>query len=764
MRVLIALSFIFLSLFANAKLESIEASIKEASIDFAIQKNENNVTKLLEISKILYENNQKLKELKSKYIKKISLEIKSKKALDKLQVEDIVELHVKTSHKSNEDYARADLSFFIYDGQNLLAKKDVELYEKGGLHKESLKFQITKPSQHYKVCAVFIEDAKEYKECKSFGVTQPLVVKSIIASTSLDAKTSDKTLLPNKDFYLFLPFENKTDLSLSGKVEISDSGKTIFSKNFIKEPAKGLKKAGVLVPASLIYEKQSLHVKISLRAEGINEVEKNKTINIAAFDWAVAFPKKLKSGENKKFAITPPKSFEKPLHVKVEPKGGVLLGHSLNALNGTVSAVTNKKENAYVTVSVKSASGESVKRRVYIALNSDFVEQVEKQADINKPVYQPKTTKKVIAIGTIKEFNCPESNDYVGKCKYKMTSNGWRVVDGEFRVNHRYDEKELGLYRDTYTKKGTLAMVGTYKNGKKDGKLTRYYGNGQVKSISYYQNGKRLRGNEKGYFVNGKLQYEKLNLGKNYISVTFTSNGDIYRFFEKIGSYALRSNDYLSKFSLSDKNSKKICEVEFRNKFISQVTCYSSDGKTKLGEKKVTSKDILTRFYSSSGSSCTNRVNYQGRLDRCKNKEEGNFLKRLDAFANVLRQSKENNRYLSAYKFDGLLPLIGESVYSVVYNSILTKELFVHSNISKNCKYLPNEVKRKFIDFKSKNKNKVSMYKNSLNSNYKNIRNMIMKEFAKMYYSRLKNANIGSGKCHNEIVRFYKEQGYLNAY
>jgi hypothetical protein len=380
-----------LGLFANSELNFIEDSYKEASKNFTVQKNEHNITKLLLITKVLYENNKKLKELKAKYTKKLTVELTSKKELDKLQVDDVVELHVKTSHNVNEEYTRADLSFFIYDGDKLLVEKNVELYEKGGVHKESLKFTITEPSDKYKICATFKEDGKEYKACESFGVVQLVVTKPIIASTSLGATSSDKQLFPNREFFLYMPFENKSDIPLEGKIEITDNGNVILSEDLKKEPAVGFKKAGVLVPASLLHEKQSLHVKIFLKGEGINLVEKTEDVYISAFEWSLSFPSSLDKNEAKNFEIVAPKSFVKPLHVDVSPHGGVVIAHNSSNLKGSIVGASRIKETANVRVTIKDAKGEKVQRSIAIALNPNLV--VAKKPPV---VYTPKALKKYV--------------------------------------------------------------------------------------------------------------------------------------------------------------------------------------------------------------------------------------------------------------------------------------------------------------------------------------------------------------------------------
>jgi Holliday junction resolvase len=465
MKILILIILSFIRLFAQNELTSIEDSYKEASKSFIVQKDEHNITKLLAITKILYDNNKKLKELKAKYTKKLSVKLTSEKPLDKLQVEDIVELQVETSHNISDEYAKSDLNFFIYDRENLLATKDVELYEKGGIHKESLKFKITEPSDKYKICATFTENDKVYKECKSFGVVQLIVAKPIIASTSLEATSSDKQLFPNREFFLYMPFENKSDIPLKGKIEIADSGNVIFSKDFKKEPAIGFKKAGVQVPASLLHEKQSLHVKISLKGEGINPIEKEEDVYISAFEWSLYFPSSLDENEAKNFEIVAPKSFLKPLHVDVSPHGGIVVEHSSSKLKGSIVGASRIKETANVRITIKDAKGEKVQRSIAIALNPNLV--VAK----NEPVvYTPKPLKKHAQKKTQKytpkpvtEYKPnvapkPEKREVKKLYKFSSFQGDWYLkfkYNGEdykfvFDSNKKLKALDVGGYRELY--------------------------------------------------------------------------------------------------------------------------------------------------------------------------------------------------------------------------------------------------------------------------------------------------------------------------
>ncbi len=362
-------------LFANEELLQIETSIKKAKKAFEIQKKENNISKLLEISKILYENNKKLKKLKEKYYPKLSLELISQKPLDNLQIGDILEIEAKTSHNKSEEYTNSGLDFFIYKKDTLLATKHIELYEKGSIHKEHIKFKIIKPDENYKVCALFEENGEKYKKCKTFSVFQPIVTKPIITSVFLNTTSSDKVLIPNKKFYLFMPFKNNTQIPLKGQITITDakSKEVIFDKKFEKQPSKEFKKIGVLIPAKLALENRVLHVSVSLGAEGINPIKKEKTVKISSYEWEANFPAKLKTNQTKKFYISPPKAFQKPLKISVNPNGGILIGHKKNRLNGTIEAITDKKETAYIDINIEDANKNRVTKRIYITLNQDYI-------------------------------------------------------------------------------------------------------------------------------------------------------------------------------------------------------------------------------------------------------------------------------------------------------------------------------------------------------------------------------------------------------
>ncbi len=387
MRVFVLISLLFFRLFADSALDSIEVSYKEASTNFKIQKSEHNITKLLGITKVLYENNKKLKELKAKYTKKLIVELTSEKDLDKLQVDDIVELHVKTSHDINEEYTKSNLSFFIYDGDELLVKKDVELYEKSGVHKESLKFEITEPSDKYKICATFKENGKEYKECKSFGVVELLKVKDLIVSASRDATTMDDNMYVGEDIYIISGFTLKNikdRVNIDVRLVDTTKNKLLIATTFKRPKDNSIEKQQPLrfkIPSSKLYKGQKLTFNMKIYSEKINPIVKNIDIYIKSYKLLVSAPSSLKSGQHGKYKITIPKKFIAPLEVDIEPTGAIVIAQ-ITKLSGNISAINKNNEKGYLKIRVTDANGR-------VATFSKSIRLIKKEiiqnADCNYP-------------------------------------------------------------------------------------------------------------------------------------------------------------------------------------------------------------------------------------------------------------------------------------------------------------------------------------------------------------------------------------------
>lgn len=742
--------------FATVSFEQIQSSYEEAKAKYEIQKSEHNITKLLEISKILYENNEKIKLLKEQNIKKLSLSLNSKKPLESLQIGDTLEVNAKTYHKTNEMYEKSTLDFFIYDGENLLLKKPIELYEKGGLHEESIKFELQKPSANYKICAKFVED-ESFEECASFGVSEPIKVAHIIIAKSLEAKKSDEKLLPD-DYYIFLPYKNESGKTLEAKVQIIDEGKgeTLFETTTQKEPNSEYKKLGLQIPKSKLYTNQSLHVKFSLSAEGINPVLKEERFKIADFEWEVVYPKLISSVEQKsRFYIKAPEHFQKPISYDVNPSRGLVL--SMDEHMGYISTILTEPTQAYVDVKVSDKTGQSVSKRVYIDIG---VKSAKEEKESPKELHVKEEPKKQsIPVGTTKEQKSSRDGlEFRYMAKYDGRS--WQIMDGAFKAYYNYDSQELSEYSDIYERKGALAKEGSFKNGKYDGKITNYYGNGQVKSILYYANGQKDNSQGKGFFANGNVQFVQ----DGSVSLTYRKDGIINKYNEKtaLGSFWVRN--FENEILIKDNSGVDMCSFELREKKLSTVKCYVQNGNQRrvIGEKKIWSNggQILTTFNTNSSNECTNRLS-NSKIKKCLNNEEDIFIEKLSYAARILQGSKGFDKYLR-FDMQPLLYASGESIYYAVYNSMLEKKLFIHNNPSQKCQYLPSFVESQFIGFDSKlsREKKAQFYLKSNNNNYANVKVMIMKEFAKMYYPKAKQ----NDACYNEVFNFYKQLGYVNAY
>lgn len=754
---------------ANTTLDEIEASFKEASKKYKLQKQEHNITKLLDISKTLYKNNQRIKELKNTLVPKVILKVEPK---EKLQVGDILKVTATTLHKTNEMYEKSTLSFLIYNKEKLLAKKDIEIYEKEGLHTEELKFEVSKPSDEYKICAKFIED-KEYQECKNIAVKELIQLQGdIIVSRSLKAQKTDTQFSPNTDLYLFVRFKNLSGKELQGSVKVEDrkTKEAFISEDFTKASVDEVKKAGVVIPKRFVTPDRDIYAKVSMWADGVNKIEKELSFSINDLNVKLNFPKTLKANNPKKFSIVPGKEFAKPVVVDLSPRGPISIGSKDN-LRGTLSAVSKKQESAYIDISITGAKGLKWKKRVFINIGTKQEEYVYKEPVVKKPIKPKSSGYKKIPVGTIKERYCAP-NGYTGKCKHIMTERGWKIVDGAFKFYHAYDEKELTDNYDTWVQKGKLGMSGHFKNGKKDGKITHYFGNGQPSWIYYYENGKKVPNKAIHYFANGKVSKIETQIGSNAISVSYSKKWGIHTYYEKIGNAYIKLK-HTNSLYVSDSQGRRACVANFRDKKLNNLVCYYPQDSKKnhkvVGEKSIwgsgSNAYVNTKFNPNRLEACTNRIDYQGKIKKCKNDEENIYLQRFDAFTSTLSSSK-GAKYLDQFDVQPLKAMAGDSLYHQVHNSILKNKLFIYSNPTKECKDIGKNVEYKFKYYFKDVKNKLHFYeKANQYRSFETIKKMIMKDFAKKYYSKYKkNATTNWEKCHNSVVRFYKQLGYNNAY
>jgi antitoxin component YwqK of YwqJK toxin-antitoxin module len=771
MKKLFLLLFSLNCLYASTTLENIEASIKEASKNFELQKQEHNITKLLDISKILYENNAKIKELKNTLLPKVTLKIEPNEKLDRLQVGDILHVKAQTLHKTNENYEKSLLYFLIYDKEKLLAKKEIEIYEKSGLHDEELKFEVSKPSDDYKICAKFLED-KEYEKCQNISVKELVQIESgLIVTTNVDAQKSDAKLTANKDLYLFLLLKNQSGKELNGKITLKDirTNETVLSENFTKPSIDEVKKAGVFIPKSFVTPDREFYASISLWADGVNKIEKELRFHINDLHVKLDFPTHVSSKKPGKFFINPGNEFAKPLKIDLNPYGGIVIGSKDN-LKGTLSAITNKQENAYIDVSILGANGLKWKKRVFVRLGDKQGVQEDKRQE-QTPIIAKQDKKAEVGDTRIQGCGWFGSGDYHGDCTYRYDGKFWKA-EGDFKFYYTYDYKDITQYKEIWIQKNALAIVGKFVHGKPDGKVTYYYPNAKIAQIKYYKYGKAVPNKSIYYFSNGKLWRTVFERDGHIINVQYTRDGRLYSYLENIGNAYIKVRSWRI-LEASDLNGQLACKAEFNGNKLYKITCYyptdDKSSKTVVGIKALDSlRGIRTRFNPFRSGECTNRVDYDGKIRECKNHEEDIYIARFSQFASLIGKSK-GSKYLNVFDVRIVKAMAGESLYHVVFNSILNKKTYIHSNPTKECKSIEYTVHSKFLKYFKELNNKIYFYEkaNEL-KNFNAIKMMIMKDFAKKYYPRTKKVVSSdifhTTKCYNEVVNFYKQLGYNNAY
>ncbi len=746
-------------LFANVTLWDIENSIDRASEDFRLQKREHNITKLLKISKILYNNNKILKKLREKNRPKISLVFIHN--TQNIQPKESIELDVQTRHNPNETYEKSLLNLYIYNKQDtILKEKEIELYEDGGTHHEKFKFKIDKPGKDYKICAIFNEDDKEYSTCKKFQVTESIEIKDIIISTDSHANRSDSVFLPKRELYIFLPFKSKTTSPISGNITIKDGKKIVLSKYFTKEyiPTNEFRKVKILLPGSLIYPNQTLHVEISLESKEFEKIVRKSDIDISSYKLIVNFPDVLTSTKSEDFSITPPKNFKRPFRIDIRTNGAIVIGHKKDALSGTISSITNKNDTAYVNIDIKDAKNREIQKRVKISLLEN---KTLYKTEIKK---SKETIRQQIKIGSTKSFDCHgihpyDYTKYTGKCTGIYDGKRW-IMHGKYRLYYINNKKDTSkLYEDIYEKKGSLAVKAQLKNGKLDGKYIEYYGNGNIKYIKHYKNGKFLPNNSIGYFLNSKIR----STSKQNLHVELNKKGVVYQINEKLrNNYSIKSDgfDYesINSLYLFDSDGKELCAYRFENRKLNSIACYY-DGKKIVGKKDIGSfGKVTSHFYSKGGKECTRRFNNKDKINQCKRNYELAYIDKEDKANLALKNSQAFQKYLKNYNFNAIVYFRGETIYYTALQKALYNSTYISPYLSNQCKKYKNRVKNAFIYFNGSLKKSKHLYIDMVRT-YKhgNPSKKLVKIFAKRFFRKRREKY----RCYMELRSYYMQMGYL---
>lgn len=366
------------------QIAEIEASIVKAQRDFELQKKERNITKLLAISKVLYENNQKLKALKGESsADKLKIALSSAVPLDTLAVQDRLEVRIVTQHLVSEEYTPATLRYEVFKEAQSLVSQEKTLYEKGGTHEERFSFEILEPSNAYKVCATLKEQEKSYNHCEGFAVKEPIKLEPLIITKSMDASHSDASILPGDTLYVFAYYTNKTSEPLDARVVVKEtkSGKVLFEQQFNKEPTPERKRMGVEIDPSAYKEGDQLAIALHVKSESVRPIKQEGSVSIASFQWSVSMPQAITQGEHQSFSITPPKEFEAPVHFTADFNSQNIFVGKDDTSPTKGNLLSGRVGQHPITLFLHDAKGRKVSRQFVIAVNEKVVVAQKKEPE-----------------------------------------------------------------------------------------------------------------------------------------------------------------------------------------------------------------------------------------------------------------------------------------------------------------------------------------------------------------------------------------------
>ena len=101
-------------------------------------------------------------------------------------------------------------------------------------------------------------------------------------------------------------------------------------------------------------------------------------------------------------------------------------------------------------------------------------------------------------------------------------------ISGDFSTNSNKSKLYNGLLREWFKQNDQLYLEFNMKDGIKNGKCSKWYENGQIKSTYFYNMGK-LEGTQKKWYPNGQIQakWNYKNDQLNGLSTEWLENGEI---------------------------------------------------------------------------------------------------------------------------------------------------------------------------------------------------------------------------------------------
>lgn len=232
-----------------------------------------------------------------------------------------------------------------------------------------------------------------------FRLSQAVRIDRILVTDNPDDQAHKPALTPDQEpliyaHYTLGPGIGKATVTLTAK---GPDGRVIETVS-LERPRPGEKppyRVGLALPATLI----PIGVEITVEAQIVADNGKQHTASTRfqkeAYRLVLELPKTMKSGENKPFSITLPKSFQAPFAVDVRAAGrGFSVGHTPGSLNGVVSGIAAAApEVGNLSVAVTDAAGKraSAQARVVIEPREERVsaDPVPAAPRPPVPVYTP---------------------------------------------------------------------------------------------------------------------------------------------------------------------------------------------------------------------------------------------------------------------------------------------------------------------------------------------------------------------------------------
>lgn len=292
----------------------------------------------------------------------------------------------------------AQLFWQVYDGAGKpvpgLGKQE-QVYESGGIRNHRFKIRLDDLADgEYSVGLTHVFNAApgvKVNAVSRFRIAQAVRIDRVLATDSPDDQKHKALFPPDREPLLYAHYTigqgvHKATLTLTAK---DAKGQTIESVS-LERPRPGETppyRAGLAVPAGKIPAGEEILFEASIVAENGRRHSARTTFTKEAYRLALNAPKALKSGENRPFFITVPKSFKEPFVVDVRASGkGLSAGHTPGSLHGTVGGIAAEyAETGNLVVKVTDAGGNSASAQARILIEPSGKQHADAQPPAPKP-------------------------------------------------------------------------------------------------------------------------------------------------------------------------------------------------------------------------------------------------------------------------------------------------------------------------------------------------------------------------------------------